>query len=105
MAARRGTRSLGIMIDDGPICMELDLGNAPAAKNGIPRRAATEGRAYSTFCRIWFIRSAGFRRLEGRGNWVRGLELEATQGNARGLRGRHSEIDLRAMNRRAAVLG
>jgi len=28
---------------------ELDLGNTPAAKNGIRRRAATEGRPYSTF--------------------------------------------------------
>jgi hypothetical protein len=29
--------------------VELDLGNTPAAKNGLPRRAATEGRPYSTF--------------------------------------------------------
>jgi len=37
------------MIDDGPVAVELDRGNTPAAKNGIPRRAATEGRPYSTF--------------------------------------------------------
>jgi len=35
------------MIDDGPVGVELDLGNAPAAKNRIQRRAATEGRPYS----------------------------------------------------------
>src|SRR5689334_2784060 len=67
---------------------------------GRPRRAAPTVRSEG----FDFIRSAGFRRLEGRGSWVRGFELEATQDSARGLRGRHSEIDLRAMNRRAAVL-
>jgi len=29
--------------------VELDLRNTPAAQKGIPRRAATEGRPYSTF--------------------------------------------------------
>ena len=33
----------------GPVGVELDLGNPPAAQNEIPRRAATEGRHYSTF--------------------------------------------------------
>ena len=37
---------------DGPGDVELDLENTPAAKNGIPRRAATEGRPYSTFDQI-----------------------------------------------------
>jgi hypothetical protein len=29
--------------------VELDLRNTPASQNGIPCRAATEGRPYSTF--------------------------------------------------------
>jgi len=50
--------------------MELDLGNAPVAKNGIRRRAATEGRPYSTFRKVSlpeaFRRRSRLLRLAGR---------------------------------------
>jgi len=36
-------------MNNGLVDVELDLGNTPATQNGIPRRAATEGRPYSTF--------------------------------------------------------
>jgi hypothetical protein len=35
--------------------VELDLGYALAAQNGIPRRAATEGRPYSTFLELVMV--------------------------------------------------
>ena len=49
--------------DDGPVSAELDLDNAPAAKNVIQRRAATEGRPYSIFNRSKSMRTRSFTVL------------------------------------------